>query len=73
VSGPISCRRCGRRVTNPYEQYAERIEYRRLDCKDRPLSRTLRLLCRDCVDAIRVEMDGAPLAQLDLFGQGDMT
>lgn len=53
----IVCNRCKRLVDNPYEQFSERVEYRRLDCRERRLSRTVRLVCRECVDAIRDELD----------------
>lgn len=46
------CAECMRPVRNPYEQFDERLEYRRRDGVERRLTMTVRPLCRDCVDRI---------------------
>ncbi|HVJ98948.1 MAG TPA: hypothetical protein VNC41_19140 [Acidimicrobiia bacterium] len=46
------CTRCEREVPNSYEQFSERLEYRRMDCKTRPVSFTTRLVCIECVSAL---------------------
>jgi DNA-directed RNA polymerase subunit N (RpoN/RPB10) len=63
------CARCGRHVSNRYEQFRERIEYTRCDGQERRLSRTLRDVCRDCVDEIRADVDQGriPAEQSSLF------
>lgn len=48
--GGFVCAGCGRSVTNPYEQYLERIEYVRQDRKERRHVRVLRALCVGCVE-----------------------
>jgi len=47
------CSICRNRVDNPYNQFGERCEYRRLDSLERPLSFHVRDVCRDCVETIR--------------------
>jgi len=64
----IMCARCRQVITNPYEQFAERLEYRRLDTREHRHYHTLRLLCRACVDAIAVEhRNGGNVDQAELF------
>jgi len=46
------CAECKRVVRNPYEQFLERMEYRRVDAGERRLVFALRDVCRDCVDDI---------------------
>lgn len=63
------CAECRRTVANPYEQFTERLEYRRLDCQERRLSFALRDVCRDCVDAIRQRRSNpSGIEQPELFG-----
>ena len=55
---PIVCTRCRRLIRDPYQQFAERLEYRRLDTIERRHTWTVRLLCRDCVDQLADEHKG---------------
>ena len=44
------CAVCRRVVTNPYEQFLERLEYVRQDRRERRHVRVLRALCVGCVE-----------------------
>ena len=60
----IVCTLCKREVPNRYEQFAVRVEVRRLDAKERPFVKQVALICRDCipnVDAERVAQEVLPL------------
>jgi hypothetical protein len=41
---------CARIIDAPDDQFAEHLEFRRLDGKERRASTALRLVCRSCVD-----------------------
>jgi hypothetical protein len=56
--GAFVCARCRRVERNPYRQYDERLEYRRLDARDRRAVITVRKLCVDCVDQVIAERRG---------------
>lgn len=68
----IRCAECGKDEPDKYKQFAERVEYRRLDANERRAAWTVRLVCRDCVDRLaenhragdgpRVEQAGLDLA-----------
>lgn len=57
------CARCRRVVHNSYEKFTERMEYRRLDAKERRLTFAVRDLCVECVDRIGEEHDNPSGAQ----------
>lgn len=49
------CDQCRREIRSTYEQFSERMEYRRLDAKERRLTFAVRDICRDCVDEIKAQ------------------
>jgi hypothetical protein len=54
-------------VTSPWEQYHERLEYRRADGSDRPHVFTLRRLCKAHMEEAVAARKGKPAGE-----QGDL-
>ena len=62
------CTDCMEVIRDPYMQYQERMEYRRVDAMDRRYLYTARDICRDCVDKIKAQRTNPSGAEQQTLG-----
>ena len=68
MRGTFVCTVCEQVIHDPYMQYQERTEYRRVDAMDRRYLYTARDICRDCVDEIKEQRTNPSGAEQQTLG-----